>query len=119
MSFVQRSVAAILYEVEPVDAPVRVVVQSELVANEPCPAPTTDPRGAVALESPLVSQEFFDHAARVVLVHSTRASGLAMAAGMDHVVDGPAGTETTAESRADVGRVTSRRISYPASVCGS
>jgi len=106
VSFVQRSVAAILYEVEPVDRPVRVVVQSELVANEPVPAASNDPRGAAALESPLVSQEFFDHAARVVLVHSTRASGLAMAAGMDHVVDGPEGTDTTAESRADVGRVT-------------
>src|SRR5438045_7560001 len=34
VSFVQRSVAAILYEVEPLDGAARVVVQSELVANE-------------------------------------------------------------------------------------
>ena len=37
VSFAQRPVAAILYEVEPLDEPVRVVVQSELVANEPLP----------------------------------------------------------------------------------
>ncbi len=50
--------------------------------------------------------EFFDHRARVVLVHSTRASGLRMAAGMDHVVDGPDGTEISAGSATDVGRLT-------------
>jgi alpha,alpha-trehalose phosphorylase len=106
VSFVQRSVAAILYEIEPLEEPVRVVVQSELVANEPAPARSEDPRAAAALESPLVSEEFFDHALRVVLVHSTRSSKLGMAAGMDHLIEGPPGTDTTAESRADVGRVT-------------
>ena len=39
VSLVQRAVAAVLYEVEPLDAPARLVVQSELVANEPMPAP--------------------------------------------------------------------------------
>ena len=84
----------------------RVVVQSELVANEPAPARSNDPRTAAALESPLVSEEFFDHALRVVLVHSTRSSKLGMAAGMDHLIEGPPGTDTAAESRADLGRVT-------------
>src|SRR5690349_14449235 len=37
VSFVQRAVAAILYEVEPLAGSLRVVVQSELVANEPAP----------------------------------------------------------------------------------
>ena len=106
VSFVQRSVAAILYEVEPLEDPVRVVVQSELVANEPAPARSNDPRAAAALESPLVPEEFFDHALRVVLVHSTRSSKLRMAAGMDHLIEGPPGTETAAESRVDLGRVT-------------
>jgi alpha,alpha-trehalose phosphorylase len=106
VSFVQRSVATILYEVEPLHEPLRVVVQSELVANEPAPARSADPRAAAALESPLLSEEFLDHAARVVLVHSTRASRLGMAAGMDHVVDGPKGTETAADSGSDLGRVT-------------
>ncbi len=106
VSFVQRAAAAILFEVEPCDGPVRVVVQSELVANEPTPAGSTDPRAAAALQSPLRSEEFSDHAARVVLVHSTQKSNLRMAAAMDHVVDGPAGTDISAESAADVGRVT-------------
>ena len=106
VSFVQRPVAAILYEVEPLEAPARVVVQSELVANEPAPARSNDPRTAAALESPLVPEEFFDHALRVVLVHSTRSSKLGIAAGMDHLIEGPPGTDTAAESRADLGRVT-------------
>jgi alpha,alpha-trehalose phosphorylase len=106
VSFVQRAACAILYEVEPLDRPVRVVLQSELVANESAPARSADPRAAAALEAPLVSEGFFDHALRVVLVHSTRASKLGMAAGMDHLVEGPVGTDTAAESGPDVGRVT-------------
>ena len=106
VSFVQRAVAAVLYEIEPLDEPLRVVVQSELVANEVGHARSADPRAAAALEAPLQSEGFFDHALRVVLVHSTRASNLAMAAGMDHIVQGPDGTDTAAESGPDVGRVT-------------
>jgi alpha,alpha-trehalose phosphorylase len=106
VSFVQRSIVAILYQVEPIDQPIRVVVQSELIANEPAPPRSPDPRAAAALESPLVPVECFDHAARVVLVHSTKSSKLGMAAGMDHVFDGPPDTATAAESRPDLGRVT-------------
>jgi alpha,alpha-trehalose phosphorylase len=106
VSFEQRAAAAILYEVEPLDEAIRVVVQSELVANEPTPARENDPRAATALESPLEPEEFFDHALRAVLVHSTRRSKLGLAAGMDHVIDGPDGTETATESRADLARVT-------------
>jgi len=106
VSFVHRSAAAILYEVEPTWEPVRVVVQSELVANESGPAAAGDPRAAAVLEAPLVSESFFDRNTRVVLVHSTRHSGLRMAAGMEHLVEGPDGTETDAESGPDIGRVT-------------
>jgi alpha,alpha-trehalose phosphorylase len=106
VSLVQRSAAAILYEVEPIEAPLRVVVQSELVANEPGPPQADDPRAAAALESPLQSEHFFDHGTRVVLAHSTKLSRLTMAAAMDHLVEGPEGTETFTESGPDVGRVT-------------
>jgi alpha,alpha-trehalose phosphorylase len=106
ISFVQRAVAAILYEVEPLASPVRVVVQSELVANEPAPPRSDDPRAVAALESPLMSEGFFHHDLRVALIHSTRASRLGMAAGMDHLIDGPPGTDVAAESLPDVGRVT-------------
>ena len=106
VSFVQRAVAAVLYEVEPLDAPARLVVQSELVANEPMPAAAHDPRVAAELGDVLRSEQFYDHDARVVLVHVTQKSALRMAAAMDHMVDGPAGTETTTESHGDLGRVT-------------
>src|SRR5262249_18617752 len=43
VSFAQRAVGAILYEVEPIDGPLRVIVQSEVLANEPgAVAPTDD-----------------------------------------------------------------------------
>ena len=106
VSFAQRSAAAILYEVEPVDAAVRVVVQSELIANESGPPASDDPRAAAILEAPLKSQDFHDRGTRVVLVHSTNRSKLLMAAGMDHLVEGPEGTETSGESAPDVGRLT-------------
>jgi alpha,alpha-trehalose phosphorylase len=106
VSFTQRSVAAILYELEPHDAPVRVVVQSELVANEPGLPAEADPRAAAALEAPLRSEGFSDRAARVLLIHSTKRSKLLMAAGMDHLVDAPDGAKISAESEPDLGRVT-------------
>ena len=98
VSLVQRAVAAVLYEVEPVGTPARLVIQSELVANEPMPH---EQMGGV-----LRSEQFSNRDARAVLVHVTRQSALRIAAGMDHVIEGPAGTETTAESRKDLGRVT-------------
>jgi alpha,alpha-trehalose phosphorylase len=105
VSFVQRATAAILYEVEPVDGGVRVAVQSELIANEPVPPTTNDPRAAAALESPLESEWFGDHDTRIVLVHRTKQSNLRMAAAIDHVVEGPDGTDCVVESFADIGRL--------------
>ena len=48
VSFTQRAVAAISYQVEPLDGPTPVVVQSELVANEELPVSEDDPRAAAA-----------------------------------------------------------------------
>ncbi len=106
VSFTHRSVAAISYEVEPLDDAMRVVVQSELVANESLPTGDMDPRAAAALASPLVSE--FSEAAdvRALLVHGTRGTRLLMGASMDHVIDGPPGTEWSGESFADVARLT-------------
>src|SRR4029079_6135646 len=91
VSFVHRSVAAIAYEVEALESPLRVVVQSELVANEAASPASDDPRAAAVLDSPLVSESFFDRDARAVLVHATRHSKVRVAAGMDHVVEGADG----------------------------
>jgi alpha,alpha-trehalose phosphorylase len=107
VSFAHRAIAAILYEVEPLESGARLVVQSELVANEPLPASAeSDPRTGTGVGSVLRSEFFSDHDARVVLVHRTARSGLRMAAGMDHFVEGPPGTETSTESSEDLGRVT-------------
>jgi alpha,alpha-trehalose phosphorylase len=87
VSFTQRAIAAIEYEVEAVDSPMRIVVQSELVANEAVPATSNDPREAAAMASPLeaVDQTVTDRG--VVLVHRTKASQLQVAAGMSHIVE--------------------------------
>ena len=105
VSLVQRAIAAILYEVEPVDEPLRVVLQSELVANEPLPAVKGDPRTAAA-EADLVGEHAAVHGLRAVLVHSTQQSGLRMAAAMDHLVEGPGDIDSDAEADADLARAT-------------
>jgi alpha,alpha-trehalose phosphorylase len=115
VSFTHRSLLAISYEVEAVDAPVRLVVQSELVTNEQLPAQEADPRVAAALEAPLVCVEHMAHESRVSLVHSTRRSGLLVSSSMDHVVDAPDGcdVEMSSESSADFGRVTVTAVLRP------
>jgi alpha,alpha-trehalose phosphorylase len=105
VSFVQRSVAAIRYEVFSCDGrPLRVVVQSTLTANEPGPSRSNDPRAAAALAAPLEAEEQEQHDLRSVLVHHTRASGLRMAAGMLHEFKGPNGTVTDADIAPDLAR---------------
>jgi alpha,alpha-trehalose phosphorylase len=109
VSLSQRALAAIRYTVEPVDGPLRLVVQSELVANEALPDMGKDPRVAAVLESPLVSEENVavnDDQARVIMVHRTKASGLMLAAGMAHEVTGPERMSIRTESGPDVGRTT-------------
>jgi alpha,alpha-trehalose phosphorylase len=106
VSFTQRSVAAIRYEVRPLDGrAVRVVAQSELVANEPTPERSEDPRAASALRAPLVPEQQEVHDLRVVLVHRTRQSGLRMAAGIDHVIEDADGVTAGAEAQPDLARV--------------
>ncbi|ORI20436.1 family 65 glycosyl hydrolase [Rhodococcus sp. 1163] len=106
VSLVQRAVAAIAYDVEVLDGPARVVVQSELVANEQMP-PTddNDPRASSPLDSPLQSEAHSSHAAWAELLHCTRGSQLRIGCAMDHVVTGPAVQQDVA-SYPDLARVT-------------
>jgi alpha,alpha-trehalose phosphorylase len=113
VSFAQRAIAAVAYEVEPVDAKVRVVVQSELVANEQLPRTTGDPRVAAGLESPLTAEEDFAAGMRLRLVHRTTRSGLRVATAADHVVHGPEPTRTSSESSSDVSRLTVTSVLVP------
>jgi alpha,alpha-trehalose phosphorylase len=106
VSFTQRAIAAICYEVEAIEGEVNLAIQSELVANEDLPEVTRDPRSGAVFDHPLVSEEHaaVDH--RVLLVHHTILSGLRVAVMMDHeLLEGPADCEVRGEAFDDVGRV--------------
>ncbi|MEU0335966.1 glycosyl hydrolase family 65 protein [Streptomyces sp. NPDC006193] len=113
VSLTQRAVAAVAYEVEAVDSRSRVVIQSELVANESLPQPDGDPRAAKALKSPLEQEDGFASGNRLRLVHRTRHSGLRVAVAADHVVTGPEHTTCHSESGIDVARLTVTSVLEP------
>ncbi|WKE73357.1 glycoside hydrolase family 65 protein [Streptomyces sp. WP-1] len=113
VSLTQRAVAAVAYEVEAVGSRSRVVIQSELVANESLPGSDGDPRAAVALKSPLEQEDDFATGNRLRLVHRTRRSGLRVAVAADHVVSGPERTTTRSESGTDLARLTVTSVLEP------
>ncbi|GIG90788.1 glycoside hydrolase family 65 protein [Plantactinospora endophytica] len=113
VSFTQRSVAAIEYRVEPVDGPMRLIVQSELVANEQLPAQSRDPRVAAVLESPLQSEEHLVHSDGALLIHRTKASGLRLAVSMSHEVHGPERKLVGTEAYEDWARTTVTSVIKP------
>ncbi|SFK39404.1 glycoside hydrolase family 65 protein [Amycolatopsis sacchari] len=106
VSFTQRAVVAIRYEVEPLDADTQLVLQSDLLANEPIESDTSDPRVAAALQNPLASEFSFAEDFRAVLVHRTKRSGLRVAAAMDHLIESPDGLRTTISAEDDLARLT-------------
>ena len=105
VSFAQRAIAAISYEVEPLDLPVRVVVQSELVANEALPAQNRDPRTGAVLATPLECEQHQARGTTGLMIHHTHTSGLRIGAAMDHIVEGPLDMVVESESYPDVTRV--------------
>ena len=115
VSLTHRSVAAICYEVTAVDAPTRVVLQSELVANEDLPSASGDPRVSAVLKAPLEPIEHDVAGMRIQLLHRTRNSGIGVAAAADHVVEVPDGVSlrTASEARPDWGRVTVSAVLQP------
>ncbi|MBV6701401.1 glycoside hydrolase family 65 protein [Kitasatospora aureofaciens] len=114
VSLTQRAIAAVEYSVEAVDGPVRIVLQSELVANEQLPGgPEGDPRGAAMLEAPLQPEAHHADGTKAVLVHRTRYSGIRVAAGMDHVIEGPEKLDTVAEAGADQCRISVTTVLEP------
>jgi alpha,alpha-trehalose phosphorylase len=106
VSFTQRAVAAINYEVEAVDGPIRLILQSELVANETLPAQSRDPRVAAVLESPLQAEEELTTDDGGLLIHRTKVSGLRVAAAMAHDLHGPERTTIESEGYEDWVRTT-------------
>lgn len=120
VSFTQRAVAAIRYEVEP-EEDLQLVVQSDLLANEPTIHRTNDPRVAAALDAPLVNDFTMAEKSRAVLCHHTKVSGLRMAAAMDHeICIGDDGDQqdprTEIRAEADLARFTAA-VDVPAGSC--
>nr|WP_240930207.1 glycosyl hydrolase family 65 protein [Streptomyces coryli] len=113
VSLTQRAVAAVEYEVELIEGDedageglARIVLQSELAANEPMPPPSPDPRAASVLTDPLESQDASVAGTRLRLQHRTKGSGLRVAAACDHEVTGPDGIRIAAEAGGDLARLT-------------
>ena len=106
VSFTHRAIAAVCYEVEPLDGPARIAVQSGLLANEQLPSADSDPRVAAAPADPL-RQEYHDvSGTAVTLVHTTRLSGLRVGAAMDHLIECPVPVRTESRTFEDGGLVT-------------
>lgn len=106
VSFTKRTIAAIRYEVEPIGENMKLVVQSDLLANEPIPIPGNDPRLAAALDSPLVADLADSEGTSAVLVHHTKRSGLTVAAGMAHELDLPGKADVHVRADGDLARMT-------------
>jgi alpha,alpha-trehalose phosphorylase len=114
VSFTQRAVLAIGYEVQVTDGkPLRLILQSEIVANEQLPTTKADPRVAAVLCTPLVAQEHMGTGTRGLLIHATRGSGLRMAAHMDHEVSGTQHIEVETEAVDDWARTTVACLLHP------
>jgi alpha,alpha-trehalose phosphorylase len=113
VSFTQRAIAAVCVEIEPVGGPARIVVQSELVANEDLPTPAADPRVAAALDRPLQSEWCDARGLTAELVHRTKRSGLRVAAGMRHLIDAPTRVSTSAEATEDWARIDATTVLEP------
>jgi len=109
VSFAQRAIAAIAYEVEPIDGSMRVVVQSELIANEELPRgggdAHGDPRSGATAASSLVSELHEGNGTAASMIHRTADSGLRVAAAMLHEVDGPKDTVVSLETFEDKARL--------------
>ncbi|MET9020466.1 glycosyl hydrolase family 65 protein [Actinopolymorpha sp. NPDC004070] len=106
VSFSQRAVTAIHYEVEALDGPLNVVLQSDLLANEPVEAAGGDPRVAAALDRPLVSDFVTARGDHAVLAHHTRRSELRMAAAMEHEFDTACDLRREIQAEEDLARLT-------------
>jgi alpha,alpha-trehalose phosphorylase len=106
VSFTQRAIGAICYEVEPLDQPARIAVQSELLVNEQLPDAGGDPRAAAALTSPLEQEYLHAQDAAVVMVHATRRSKLRVGAAMDHLIDSQADIRIESQTAPDGALVT-------------
>jgi len=113
VSLTQRAIAAVCYEVEPVDQPARLAVLSELLANEQVPMATDDPRVSAALANPLQQEYDIARDTAAAMVHTTRLSKLRVGAAMDHIIEGPADIAVEARTVADSALIIASTVLQP------
>jgi alpha,alpha-trehalose phosphorylase len=85
VSFTQRAVLAIDYQVETLERDARLVVQSELRANQAVDEPA-DPALRSVVDQPLMPERHDARDGRCHLVHRTRRSGFRVAAAVEHQI---------------------------------
>ena len=90
---------------EALDSPLRVALQSNLLANQSDPLDGEDPRHTAGPGAKLESRLAVHDGLRAVLAHTAPSTGLSLAAGMEHLVDAQ-DPSTRTETEADLGRVT-------------
>lgn len=105
VSFTQRAIAAIHYEVEALEEPVSIVLQSELVSNEAAPDAGRDPRAGIVPLNPLECEEHDVQGTRGWMIHHTHGSELRIGAAMDHRMEGPDNVTIESESTCNIARV--------------
>jgi alpha,alpha-trehalose phosphorylase len=108
VSFTQRAILGIRYEVEPIDRGARIVLQSELLANEPLPEPQENPGADKAVPHMLDQEGLAIDGSTACLMYRTRRTGLNLAAAVDHLHTSDAGTMAEMEEREDAARFTVR-----------
>jgi alpha,alpha-trehalose phosphorylase len=113
VSFTHRAIVGFSYEIEPLDGPANVVVQSELVTNEQLTRAGNDPRVGDALESVLEGENHFCYENVAGLVHRTKRSGLRVAAAMDHSAFGTSRLGVTTQCGPDAARFIATDVLEP------
>ena len=113
VSFTQRAVAAVCYEVEPLDDRTRISVQSELLTNEQLPPGNRDPRVPAGSANPLGHEYHNATGTAVLLVHKTKSSALRVGAAMDHHIECSAPAPTESRVFEDGGLVTVATVLQP------
>jgi alpha,alpha-trehalose phosphorylase len=105
VSLQRRHLAVIHYEVEAPEDTLHVAVSSELVTHGPAKA-SDDPRvGRGFATKVLVPEWAYAEDTAAALQLRTRASGLSLAVGMDHVIAGECATSVEASAQGDGARV--------------
>jgi alpha,alpha-trehalose phosphorylase len=107
VSFARRSVAAIAYEVEPLDDDIEIAVQSDLLYGEPLDSvEAIDPRAGAIIANPLEPELSAGRNTAYALVHRTKRSGLRVAVGGDHVIEAPGPSEMSMDVNRNLARLT-------------